>query len=430
MKSDTFHWPRLLFWLVLTELILGGGGRLVSFGPVSIRMILFALVQLTLIANVVRGKWSWKVPYWQFILVFFGITGISAWMGWQNNAVPSAIFRDVKPLLYWINLAFFGYVIRDLSLLPGIRFVVKWSTFTLAAAYLLLLVFWQTNMIDGEALYLLLSQTEEFSFRGSLGFMYKGFVFLPIGIFFWFQEAGFRKYIVIFLLYLAILLTYTRGFWALCFALQLMYTLFYNRMNILSWLALLFMVVSMYSTGVYVASMSEAYFAGQEVGERAQNQEKMQQPLSKIEKEISSSFKQGFEHREASMVDRFIQIREVIDATTIKSALVGHGLGIGTANRPVHMEISYLEIFHKQGLLGLSLWLVLFLAIARRYYLAIHKKIRSIDYRDDSFVLFTGCIFMFGISFLNPFINAPMGLGWLALSLVLLDQLQPSKKAA
>lgn len=427
MKSRPFNWPHLLFWLVLSELILGGGGRLVSFGPVSVRMVLFVLVQLTVLFKVATGAWDWKSPYWHFIIIFFGVTASSAFIGWQNDAALSAILTDIKPLLYWLNLAFFGYVIRDLSLLPAIRWIVKWGTFLLAVVYLLLLLFWQTNTIDGLQLYQLLSQTEEFSFRGSLGFMYKGFVFLPVGMFFWFQVPGYRKYVVIFFLYLAILLTYTRGFWALTFAIQLLYTIGYNRMNILSWLGLLFMVVSMYSTGVYVASTDEAYFAGQEVGERAQNQEKMQQPLSQIEKEISSTFKQGFEHREASMVDRFIQIREVVDATTFESALVGHGLGVGTANRPIHMEISYLEIFHKQGLLGLSLWLWLFWAILIRYYKAIHQKIKSIDYRDDSFVFFMGSVFMFGISFLNPFINSPMGLGWLALSLVMLDQLQPKK---
>jgi len=431
LKTKTsFSWPLLLCWLVLTELVLGGGGRWMSMGPLSPRMILFGLVQLTVLYQLISGKWNWKIPFLPFLAVFFGITTFSALWGWQQGASLTAVFTDVKPLLFWANLAFFAYVFSDLSQLSNLRFLFKWTTFGLAVSYLALLLFWQLNWIDAEKMYRHLALNEEFSFRGNLGFMYKGFVFLPVGMFFWLQEKGYRKYFVLLLLYLAVLFTFTRGFWAILFFIHIFYTLVYRPGKWVNWVAAAFMLVSVYAAGLYVASQPKAYFKGQEAGEILNNAEKLQQSLSQTEKEISGAFKQGFEHREASILDRFIQIRQVAEATTPLSLVMGHGFGHGIASRPVHMEITYLEVFHKQGLAGLGLWIWLFLALVKRFYIAIGRKIRAVDASSDSFVFFASACFMFGISCLNPFINAPMGLGMLALSLIVLEKLSQQKETA
>lgn len=421
--SFTFSWPLFLAWFVLLELILGGGGRWISFGPLSPRMLLFGFVLLTLSVQLIRGKWHWKLSYLPLLLTFFSITAFSACWGWYRGASTTAIFTDVKPLLFWVNLAYLAYVFRDLEQLQNLKSLFKWSTFSLAAAYLILLVFWQQAWIDGDKMFSLLSRSEEFSFRGNLGFFYKGFVFLPIGMFFWFQESGKRKYFIILSIYLAILFTFTRGFWAVLFLIQLIYTIGFQPKNYRNWVVLAFMVLSLNATGYYVANQPKAYFPGQEGGEIQHNAEKLKQPLSETEKKISGAFKQGFEHRDASMIDRFVQIRQVGQAVSPLTLVLGHGLGHGVESRPIHMEISYLEVFHKQGLLGLGLWIGLFIALLGRYYKACGQQLKAVNVRSDSFVFFVSACFMFGISVLNPFINSPMGLGMLALSMVVLDNL-------
>ena len=65
------------------------------------------------------------------------------------------------------------------------------------------------------------------------------------------------------------------------------------------------------------------------------------------------------------------QIQQVFERISIPSFLIGHGFGIGVPVRKIHMEIAYLEIFHKQGLIGLVFWLILFFVIWHHYRMAV-----------------------------------------------------------
>jgi O-antigen ligase len=85
------------------------------------------------------------------------------------------------------------------------------------------------------------------------------------------------------------------------------------------------------------------------------------------------------------------------------------------------MEISYLEIFHKQGILGLSIWAWLFASLWKRFYIRIGRDFKLINYKDETFAFFISAAFMFAISLTNPFINSPMGLGMLAIALICLQ---------
>ena len=62
--------------------------------------------------------------------------------------------------------------------------------------------------------------------------------------------------------------------------------------------------------------------------------------------------------RSQSDAGRIAQIKEVISMTSVLSSFIGNGFGIGIPSRPVHMEISYLEIFHKQGIAEIRQYLV------------------------------------------------------------------------
>ena len=64
---------------------------------------------------------------------------------------------------------------------------------------------------------------------------------------------------------------------------------------------------------------------------------------------------------------RLSTIREVEEDITASSLLWGHGLGIGVPSRPQEMEITFLEIFHKEGLIGVSVWTSLLIGIFWHY---------------------------------------------------------------
>jgi hypothetical protein len=428
LNEKTLHnWSVWLFWISLAELVLGGGGRLTAWEGISLRMVLFGLCQLTLVIHLLKQAKTLDTPFFPQFIAFFCLLGFSAAWGWYQGAAPAAILKDVKPLLFWANLAFYGLVIQDNRTFNGIRTIFLWSTLVMATAYLALLLCWHNAWIDAEAMHLYLAQYEEFSFRGSLGFMYKGFVFVPVGIFFWLQHPSRFRYVAVLLLYLALLFTFTRGFWLILFAILFIYTLLFQGKSWLNWTAIVFMLFSLYLSGLFVASREHTYFAGQEAGEMSHNAQKKEIPLSALEKELSGRFKQGFEHREASMIDRFVQVREVADAISPQSLLLGHGFGHGTASRPVHMEITYLEIFHKQGLLGLLMCFWLLFTLLHVYAKTLSFRWQNIHYLQSSFPFVFGCLFFFGLSFLNPFVNSPLGLGMLAITMLVLRRISEGK---
>lgn len=415
----------------LTELFVGGGGRFLTLGPLSLRMWLFGITQAVVWWDILRGHYKPTKEIYLFIGLFFGVTSLSALNGYFSGAPVKLILTDIKPLLYWFNLLFYGMAIVGLREVALVRACLKWSAAFLAVGYILLLLLWRFEVFHGFSFYMLTLPTEELSFRGSLGFFYKGFIFLPIGIFFWLQEKTYRKFFWVFIIYLAILLTFTRGFWLLIFCIHLIYTIFFNSKNVVSWLAIVLMLTSLYSVGLYVQQVDQQNFP--ELMHFQQESVKLYEAkdLKPWQRALAGKFTQGFEARESSIIDRIIQVGEVEDNLSPKSLLIGNGFGMGIPSRPIHMEISYLEIFHKQGLLGLFLWGWLLWRLMKRFLAVIDDRLhQNTLFHEDAFVFLMAALFMFGISLLNPFINSPMGLGMLALSLVCLQRLPKTNAPA
>jgi hypothetical protein len=115
---------------------------------------------------------------------------------------------------------------------------------------------------------------------------------------------------------------------------------------------------------------------------------------------FNSNFNLG--NKSAGDSIRIETIKEVFDMTTIKSSLIGHGFGIGTETRPVRMEITFLEIFHKQGFLGLSVWFLLLGLVI--------FDINKIKNRDVKRKYMMCVLFTYLISVTNPYLNNPIGI--------------------
>jgi hypothetical protein len=61
---------------IVIELVIGGG-RLISFGPVSLRMILFILALIVTLAHILKGK-QIESDYIKLIIAFTGMLGIGS----------------------------------------------------------------------------------------------------------------------------------------------------------------------------------------------------------------------------------------------------------------------------------------------------------------------------------------------------------------
>jgi hypothetical protein len=391
----------ILLTAILFELMLGGGGRLTAWGPISLRMILFALAIFTIAIQILRKQ---KIPneYLLLMIVFGILLSIGLARGVALGATRFHWWEDVKPLMYFFILPFFGFAIQEYSKVERIGRIIKISGIILSCLFILTLILIHTS-VEFLDFYTSVIGTEEFFFRGELTFFYKGFVYISIAfLFVHFSESQY-KYLILILLGLAILLSVTRGF---LFALALVYALYHLMRSsfiksvIFGVLALVIIFFGQYAITFISKSIDQVtklYWHSQPIGA------------------VLNSNLLG--NRDYSDDGRFKQIREVVSQTNFSSVFIGHGFGNGIPSRPIHMEISYLEIFHKQGLVGIAFWAYLLLLLYQKYKLAPQSGLR------DSF--FFGSLFIFFQSLTNQYINNPIGLSMILVSIVCLDQLKP-----
>jgi hypothetical protein len=110
--------------------------------------------------------------------------------------------------------------------------------------------------------------------------------------------------------------------------------------------------------------------------------------------------------------ERILTLAQVMERVNPVSIFFGHGFGLGVPERPVHMESAFLEVFHKQGVLGLAWWATVFVLLFARFRKASHTPERKLAY---AFLL--SVLFVFVESWTNPWITNPIGMAALLLAL-------------
>jgi len=122
---------------------------------------------------------------------------------------------------------------------------------------------------------------------------------------------------------------------------------------------------------------------------------------------------------------RVVQLRQVGQMVNPMSVFIGHGFGVGVPIRPGHMEIMYLEIFHKQGLLGLAFWFFILTYILFKYnrYRTYCKKMK-IESAIDTRPFVYGTIFLYLQSLFNPYLTNSMGMTFLFITLIVFERLK------
>lgn len=409
IRTDRFG--SLLLSAILFELMLGGGGRLTALGPISLRMILFAAALVLTVFYFLTGKKLTR-DYTTLLAFFSSVLGLGLVIGLIHGSEKALWWEDVKPLLYVFILPFFYFSIagRDAERISGI---IQACGLILALLFFAALVAIHTGFVPFLTFYHFVLPTEEFFFRGELTFFYKGFLYLPISFIF-IQMSGKRKWWLIPVV-LALLLTFTRGFWFALLATYCVYLGFalFARFSYPKFLhfvlCLLATVIILAKSQFLIASASQWIDSLNKENELPQvEQRDAPTDTKKLNPRLLGD-------RAYSDDSRWRQVRQVLREMDLQSVLLGHGFGQGIPIRPIHMEISYLEIFHKQGIIGLFFWLYLLILLYRKY-------------READGVLrepfFFGALFVFIQSTTNQFVNNPIGLAMVLVSLVCLDKLK------
>jgi hypothetical protein len=392
------RFSHILYLILFSELAIGGGGRLFAAGPVSLRMLLFAVALLTSVYFFLKGKRLSRDA--AHILIFFGaVTTVCLFVGIQNGAELKFWWEDVKPLLFILILPFFEWTLRDETTVIQTFSIIKVSALIQAVAFVTVLLLIHTGIMPFLEFYHTVLPTQEFFFRGEFTFFYKGFLFVCLAFLIVYISKSPNRRIVLFILLVVILLSLTRGF------------LFALAVTLCAYAPL----TKYWGRAVFFALVSITVLVfGQSIIHRtssAISTTTNQTDLTPNERLLGD--------RKYSDSGRIAQIKEVLYSANPQSILVGHGFGIGTPMRPVHMEISYAEIFHKQGLLGLSFWGFLFWKIFQRFRAKSHLKTGQI--------LFFMSVFVFVQSTTNQYMNNPIGLSVILFSFVGLASLKEQK---
>jgi hypothetical protein len=364
----------LFFYFTLWELILCGSGQLLQYHNLTIRMINFLIV---IFISIFYLQYPIGKPIFHLLFAFFLIHILGILLSSLSNAQNQLLYEDIRPLSYFFVILFFYHKIKNIDTIKKVGKIIQWGAFVMAICYLVYIFFIKyIYTIQFDTFYDSMQGESDFMFRETKGeFFYKGFLYLPIGLLFFYNE---KKIISIpsIIILIAIYFTLTRGFYVITFCGALLFFLLSTKINISNFfIGLILFTLSM---------LVNNYLGLFEVPENRLNGDAI----------------------------RIMAISEVLEQVTPFSFIFGHGFGIGIPIRPVHMEMSFLEIFHKQGLLGILFWIFLLYRIIF-YYKASIKK--------DKIILrpfLIGTILIYIQSFFNPYLNNSIGMSFVLLSYI------------
>ena len=372
---------RYFCYVMLFELfLLGSGQDLPLAGGLTLRWLNFFIGVGASLYMFVRSD-DFPKSILAFILVYTAQLLIGWMLAFIFYSEMAYLMVDFKPLIYFYIVLFFYYMMTSELMIKRVVDILLLCVKIMTVLYLIYMTL--TDILGlfsmtGEN-YHSVDDSGSFMFRGiGSSLFYKGFVYLPIGAlgFFWRKQ-----YVWMALSILAIYFTYTRGLYVLLAFGLLAFYLKTHEVNIFKIVGLMLVILLLYE----VAEVFEIF-------------------------QFDDTY---MENREESDSVRLITIDQVFDRITWWSLLIGHGFGQGVPERAAHMEISYLDIFHHQGLFGLSFWVALFIAILK-YGNSVAGK-----YKEEAAFFMTAAMMIFLQSCFNPYINNSIGMSITLLAFVI-----------
>ena len=372
---------RYFCYVMLFELfLLGSGQDLPLAGGLTLRWLNFFIGVGASVYMFVRSD-DFPKSILAFILVYTAQLLIGWMLAFVFDSEMDYLMVDFKPLIYFYIVLFFYYMMTSELMIKRVVDILLLCVKIMTVLYLIYMTL--TDVLGlfsmtGEN-YQSVDDSGSFMFRGiGSSLFYKGFVYLPIGAlgFFWRKQ-----YVWMALSILAIYFTYTRGLYVLLAFGLLAFYLKTHEVNIFKIVGLMLVVLLLYE----VAEVLEIF-------------------------QFDDTY---LENREESDSVRLITIDQVFDRITWWSLLIGHGFGQGVPERPAHMEISYLDIFHHQGLFGLAFWVALFIAILKYGNSVVGK------FKEEAAFFMTAAMMIFLQSCFNPYINNSIGMSITLLAFVI-----------
>lgn len=368
-----------LFPIILWEMVLGGGGRIFALGPLPTRMLLFAaaVVLWTALAIKHPRRTSNEWLALQLIVLFFiaHIPGVVR--GVMAGYKVGTIVGELQPLLYWMIAPFFAMNLSRIENIERASRIIMRGGLTVSLASLLIVLGLLAGVIPATLFYQLASGTQEFVFRGTTSFFYKGYFYVMIAAVFMVALRPRRWAFWTLLLTITLVASLTRGLILGLILGVMVVFLAQRRWRVLGW-------------GVIGLILLGVVFAGRvSISDLADMGDRVESVSQRLD-------------------DTLYIIREM-DAMTI---LFGEGLG-SLINMRTNIENSYMWAVWKLGVFGLAFWL-LPLCLSGWYFLRV--PFASTRY-NLAVAYFAGVMTLYGVTATNPFVNNPIGLSYLMIAL-------------
>jgi hypothetical protein len=367
-----------LFLVSILEVFLGGGGRLVAFGPVTLRMILLALCLIVTVIDEMlrRHRSDGQFLGICLLLAYLTVHLPALLIGGYRGAEPAQMFTEMQQSLYWVAAPFFAIELQSRAMVQRVGRLVQFSGLFLAIAYIVVLEGALSGTINAQALFAALSDTSEVSARPGGLFFYKGFVYLGVGTVFLLAQRGrFSMPLAIFV-FGAIVLTLTRGF-MLSTALAVLLLLLYQR----RWGAFSVGVLVMLTTAVVVYAL-----------------------LPAIDTSVSSNW-------DISNNQRLDDMSFISSQMTAPALFFGQGFG-ALINGRVLIENTFLWALWKLGIAGVLFW-TMPLVLCFYYFARIPNRASN----GLACGFFFGALYIYIETMTNPYLNNPIGLVFVMLSI-------------
>lgn len=375
---------KLLFIPIFYELVVGGSGHYLELGPITVRMFLYVIaILMSLLYYSIK-----KVIKKDVVIIISSLTLtclLSGIVGYSNGAPIGAILEDFKPLSFIYVLLFFSLVIQKIEDIDKISTIIKIGSLILGVVYVIVIMLLFFKKIDFMSFYVRQNEIGEVMFRNDTLFFYKGFLYLCVGFFFFLLSKGKYNIIPVVFLFVCIILTLTRGFILFTVLIFLYYIFFINKNVLVKWI---FLFLGLLIVVILIPILLET------LGDKSD-----------------------------SDTVRYTQIDQVTSAINPVSFIIGHGFGIGVPIREGHMELSFLEIFHKQGLIGVCFWFGMFIHIFLMYFNIKNKK-----YKQLAMPFLLSVVFVILQSTTNPYMNNPIGLTMILITIVVFSKLLEAQK--
>ncbi len=431
MKTkEITKFEKYFLFVLFFELFAGGGGRFIEIGPLSIRQVLFIGILLIFGCRFILNKDSRKellsyfikpntAIFWLSIAMVVWI-GASALLGIMNHHGLGMIVTDSLRVIFVILIIPFIYYIDEKRFsVKNLVTVLFWATLVVSLITITITLIGKF-MTDSQFYYFYKDVNALFPgdlyFRPSRGVFYKSHFLVLFTLIIGtikLMEKQLTKFqgLVMVLGTVSVILSETRGLYLgylvglLTYVLTKIVIYFWGNRQSLALSKknnvrrLIILVVAIMGTFYFYTNSTISRFS--EPGGASQSEYQEEQPVEDV-----------------SMNVRLVLFQDsirIIKASKV-GAIVGNGYGTKIGDRITGIEMSFVDIYVEQGLIGTLIWLLY--ALLPLYYFfrsfMIRKKLDNIN------IGLLGCtLAMILVTNINPFLNGPIGLGFLLPVIVL-----------